>query len=89
MKVKKDRRSNRVASDDGLGCNVKDVRRVREFYLGFLSEYLPHEAFDKARNVSLNIVLEAIKDVQPNVLLSGAATILPGNAAPSHRVRSN
>lgn len=74
MKDKNVRRSNRVASDDWLGCTVKDVRRVREFYLGFLSEYLPHEAFDKARNVSLNIVLEAIQDVQSNAALTGERT---------------
>ena len=32
---------------------------------------------------------DLVRQMRANVLLSGAATAIPGNGAPSHRVRSN
>ena len=106
MKAKKDRRSIRVASDDGLDSRKFLGRTFDHDTMTYVfsdgSGRVPEEMRQDVINATyerncfgrngLHVLatLFAWKDrLESNVLLSGAATTVTGNSAPSHRVRSN
>jgi hypothetical protein len=53
------------------------VDGIREFYLGFLSKYLPHEAFDRVRS-------KVVTDTAMEMLRLTRAEIAADGVAPSH-----
>ena len=75
----------RVRRGDARSPDQRIVDGIREFYLGYLSKYLPHEAFDRVRaDAVTETAMQCLMDIRREAVASGVKASGDQTFSPSH-----